>query len=374
MKVSGISLLSLLTSLNAALASSFYNVTVFDPPSTYTGNKVFYPRVSRLSNGNVLVTWANSSPGPALRFFPIFKSTDGAKSWEQISQVNDTVNGFGMSAQPFLYQLPVPIGSFTAGTVLAAGNSIGPDTTNLDLYASRDLGVTWTFVSHMAQGGPASTVNGITPVWEPFLMAFEDKVIVMFSDQGDPEYGQKLAHKSSSDLINWGTEVNDVTYPTYTDRPGMSIVAQHNGNYILTYEYATLANPSNASDTSMVYPVHYKISRDPTQFDPIEGIALVSNLGTVPNASPYVAWSPFGGRDGTILVDDADHGQLFINRAGGDPSKWTELAVPISNAYTRSITVLDKAGRYILVVGGAIYGTTNGTITSNVVDLAEWLH
>jgi hypothetical protein len=56
-----------------------------------------------------------------------------------------------------LYQLPQAIGNFPAGTILLATNSANathvPEeviyTTQLDLYASRDAGVTWTFVSHI---------------------------------------------------------------------------------------------------------------------------------------------------------------------------------------------------------------------------------
>lgn len=35
-----------------------------------------------------------------------------------------------------------------------------------------------------------------------------------------------MVHQTSSDLKNWGALVEDVTYPTYTDRPGMPVVAK----------------------------------------------------------------------------------------------------------------------------------------------------
>lgn len=49
------------------------------------------------------------------------------------------------------------IGGFAAGTILLAGNSIPSDLskTQLDLYASTDSGVTWKFISHIANGGKA---------------------------------------------------------------------------------------------------------------------------------------------------------------------------------------------------------------------------
>jgi hypothetical protein len=49
------------------------------------------------------------------------------------------------------------MGGYPAGTILLAGNSIPADLskTQLDLYASTDNGVTWKFVSHIANGGKA---------------------------------------------------------------------------------------------------------------------------------------------------------------------------------------------------------------------------
>jgi hypothetical protein len=56
-------------------------------------------------------------------------------------------------------------------------------------------------------------------------------------DRRDPLYGQKLVHQTSGDLLTWGPVVNDVTYPVYTDRPGMTTVTHlPNGKYMMTYE------------------------------------------------------------------------------------------------------------------------------------------
>lgn len=62
-----------------------------------------------------------------------------------------------MRYQPHLFYLDKATGGFPAGTILVAGNSIPTDLskTQLDLYASRDGGVTWSFVSHIANGGVA---------------------------------------------------------------------------------------------------------------------------------------------------------------------------------------------------------------------------
>lgn len=61
---------------------------------------------------------------------------------------------------------------------------------------------------------------------------YEDTLIVYYSDQRDSNYGQKLVHQETTDLYNWSDVIDDVTYPTYTDRPGMPIVTQlPNGSY-----------------------------------------------------------------------------------------------------------------------------------------------
>lgn len=83
--------------------------------------------------------------------------------------MTDQVNGLGMAAQPALAELPFAVGDFPAGTVLASGNSWGPKSTNIDLYASRDKGHTWTFVSNVARGTGPDTTNGNPCIWEPFI-------------------------------------------------------------------------------------------------------------------------------------------------------------------------------------------------------------
>lgn len=152
--------------------SSISNLSIYDPPDNYTDPQVLYARPLELFDGTLLATWENYSPEPPLVYFPIVKSVDGGKSWKSISKVTDQVNGWGLRYQPFLYQLPQKIGKYPRGTILCAGNSIPTDLseTRIDVYASLDGGYTWEFVSHVAHGGEALPNNGLTPVWEPFLM------------------------------------------------------------------------------------------------------------------------------------------------------------------------------------------------------------
>jgi hypothetical protein len=129
------------------------NVDIFKPPPSYGAEGVNYPRSTILkldpqAPNAILATWQNNSPQPPARYFPIFRSTDLGHTWAQISNCTDQANGWGMSAQPALYELPYDIGKFKAGTVLCSGNSIPPNRneTKIDLYASTDHGFTWKFV------------------------------------------------------------------------------------------------------------------------------------------------------------------------------------------------------------------------------------
>ncbi|GHC94358.1 hypothetical protein GCM10010309_79710 [Streptomyces violaceochromogenes] len=149
----------------------------------------------------------------------IYRSTDNGNSWSKLSDVADTQNGWGMRWQPELFELPTGIGDFPAGTILAAGDSVPSDrsATKIDLYASTDRGRTWSFVTNIATGGAAFDTNGQTPVWEPFFLVSDGKLIVYYSDQRDPDHGQKIVHQVSTDARTWGPVVDDVAMPTAGD-------------------------------------------------------------------------------------------------------------------------------------------------------------
>ncbi len=142
----------------------FVNNTIYQP----IGNEsVTYPRYVEMTNGTIFAT---TSVFNGTGVFPIFASHDGGASWAWVSDVKDTVNGWGFSAQPALTELTEPIGGFAAGTVLASGNSWSDNGTRIDLYASTDFAKSWTFVAHIAEGGKPNTTNGATPIWEPYLL------------------------------------------------------------------------------------------------------------------------------------------------------------------------------------------------------------
>jgi hypothetical protein len=205
-------------SSNSTPAFSFTNETVIYAP--VNSQTLGYPRVTELTDGSILVACTLSGYYPA--FFPIFKSTDGGVTWNWLSNVgvggNDTLGldggkslearqgiyckilgsviyfsdqadcdpddddcdpgdggggddkPVGLGAQPSLLQLTQAMGQFPAGTILASGNRMEMDSTNIDLYASKDAGKSWQFVTTIAQGGSPSTGNGGSSIWEPFLV------------------------------------------------------------------------------------------------------------------------------------------------------------------------------------------------------------
>jgi hypothetical protein len=213
--------------------------------------------------------------------------------------------------------------------------------------------VTWKFVSHIARGGKAIPNNGESPVWEPFLMMHNGRLVYYYSDQRDPKHGQKLVHQVTSDLRRWEPLADDVTYKDYKLRPGMTTVAHlPDGRFILTYE--------NCGE-SHGCPLHYRISKDPLRFNSAPDKLLKLSDGSVPSGSPYVVWTPAGGPQGTIVVSCGGRSELFLNKNLGNGS-WVKTASPASTSYTRSLLVLSN--KNILIVGAGVLNGKNNTVTA----------
>jgi hypothetical protein len=285
--------------------------------------------------------------------FQIFGSDDGGRTWRQRSNVPDNGEPGRIWLQPHLYELPRAFGGLPKGAVLCAANSLDSSSTRIVLYASVDRGLTWRFLSTVAEGGPPRAENGNTPVWEPFLLLHRDRLVCYYSDQRDPSYGQKLAHQSSRDLRHWSAVVDDAVGTEYSQRPGMITVAQvHRSLWIMTYEYGV-------SDT--YYPVRYKLARDPESFGRSPAHELLDQDGYAPSAAPTVTWSDSGGPWGAIVVSANSDEDFFVNRALGDPDRWTRLSSPMPRGYSRFTIPLAGTGSWhrpglVFVVTGAPYG------------------
>ncbi|KAL2069328.1 hypothetical protein VTL71DRAFT_15666 [Oculimacula yallundae] len=327
--------------------------TIYVPPRNYNSPKTLYGRSVQLEDGTLLATWENYSPELPRVYFPIHRSTDGGVTWAPLSNITDTVNNWGLRYQPFLYLLPQAIGNLPKGTILASGVSIPADLskTKIDVYASTNGGVSWQFVSTVVTGGKAVPDNAESPVWEPFLMVYNNQLVIYYSSQLDRAHGQKLCHQVSSDGLSWGPVVNDVAYAAYARRPGMTTIALlPNGKYILTYENVGISSPSGSGN-----PVYYRLSTNPLQFDTAPEFLLGAN-GVYPSSSPFVVWTPAGGANGTIVVSANSHASIFVNTKLGDIGAWRQVATPQSGAYSREIRVLSDPNWLQIISAGYLNG------------------
>ncbi len=216
--------------------------------------------------------------------------------------------------------------------------------------------------------------------WEMRLLTGHDRqwnnsLICYYSDQRDPKHGQKLAHQVSYDLINWEPPVNDVAYDEYLARTGMTVVAwiPPIKKWIVVYEFPV----GNSSSHGVNYPVYYKLSENPREFRFADGLPIVINGTIAPNASPYVTWSPVGGPNGTIIVSDADNGQVYTNRLGGDINGWQRNETPAGATYSRAIHILKNHPDNLMIFGGEAFDNMRlgllTPFTATVVSLEETL-
>jgi len=348
-----------------ASAATYGPSTLYTPPADAPTPGSLYARALQLknsgtANGTMLATFEQYTNG--MPVFPVYRSQDSGRTWSKISSVADTVNGWGLRFQPFLYELPTAIGAYPAGTVLAIGNSIPNDSsaTKLDVYASTNQGTSWNFVSSIATGGPPSIDPGGTSVWEPFALVNNGRLSVFYADSRDQAHNQKVVHQTTTNLTSWGAVVNDVANPNYADRPGMPVIAAlPNGTWIMTYE--------NCGAPEGGCAVYYKISNDPESWQNKTGTVLANTEGAVPGSSPYVAWLPSGGPNGTIAVSTYFNSGLYLNTALGEPGRWVEVPTPVASGYSRALVPLND-GRTLFIIGSGNIGARN-TVTYGAVDL-----
>ena len=144
-----------------------------------------------------------------------------------------------------------------------------------------------------------------------------------------------------------------------------------NGKYMMTYEYG--GGPHN-SGTDYQFPVYYRINSNPLDFKDSIGYPLVANDGTQPTSSPYITWSPIGGKNGTIIVSSGSLTEIFINQALGATDAWMKVPTPEGVSYTRHLRVFKGNPNHLLIMGGGhLPPSTTNTITVSVIDLKKSL-
>lgn len=85
-------------------------------------------------------------------------------------------------------------------------------------------------------------------------------------------------------------------------------------------------------------------------------------------------WSPIGGVNGTIIVSDNDHSDVFTNSYGGMPDRWEAHATPQMNAYSRALLVPKNRPDHLMILGAARYSRAiHRPISASVVSITELL-
>lgn len=363
--------------------SNYNDNGVFYPLQNATSWRTLYARTLQLPDKSILLTWEDYDPNVAKAYWPIYKSTDGGVSFNPLSRVQDMVNGWGAWYQPFLFTLPQAMGGYPAGTILLAGTSTPRDLSQayIDLYASKDQGKTWSFVSHIVYGpGPETVTNGDKAVWEPFLMVYNNQLVCFYSTQVDPAHAQKLAHKTTSDLTKWSNEVEDVAQSDYNARPGMTTVAYSpiSKKYVMTFEYCGARDYGGC-------PAHFKTANSPLEFGSAEVKPIIPNNGDLnPNGSPYVIWTAVPGKSnqGIFIMDGNSREEVFLNTDALDPNGWRAVNVGQWSAYSRSLRIISTpansaaAGKNKLLIanGGNIgcQGSCYNFVATGLVDIPTY--
>src|SRR6185437_6925269 len=389
------------------------------------GNCAIYPKAAQLPSGRLVASFELStvpaSGSAAGQTLPVYKSDDDGTSWQQLSQVkapaylsSDPRYAKYTSAwtNPYLYVLPQSVGNLRAGTLLLAAVVSGDDQYYLEhkaadpnwvpsndgdradmaiaLYASTSQGTDWKFLNIITMGGwqggsagaigsnvsTANTYREVDPVWEPYLLAYNGKLIAYYSDENDyvgyntatgaptidpdnataaDSHGQILAHRTwTGTNAPWSGAVVDVSGTTLSlgagkteiggGRPGMTNVAPtSDGKWLLTFEFW------GGGDN-----VRYKVARDPLHFYSVGGpdgmgistLPVTAGSRTLSRGGSPVLVRLAGGR---LAFNAPNSGDIWVNASGSTTGSWTEYQTTVPAGYSRNLTYDARTGQVVIV-------------------------
>ncbi len=322
--------------------------------NTYPNGTAGYPRAIRLDhdgspNQTMLATFAKGGHN-APTSLPIYRSLDGGASWTQISTVVSNTPGWDLEA-PTLFEVPRTISGLNQGDLLAAGTAwqVGDYTTQkIEVFHSSDGGLTWQYRSNCTQtaGEPNSWGHGI---WEPTFLVADDGTLACFiSDErpsGTPTNNQVIGHYTSNDGgVTWSSSFTfDVSFPADNLlRPGMQTFAElPDGRYVMSYEMCR-----DATDPDHACEVYIKFSDDGLNW------GVPGDAGTLVRTSddrellhtPYIAWLPSGGPDGTLIISGQrvvagptgnktvleESGSVLFANTNLGVGEWVEITAPVT--------------------------------------------
>lgn len=364
-------------------------VTVVFDPAVAAGGPASYPRVIQIQHhegmrGDLLLTFAHRP------HFQFYLSTDTGKTWTMESEIPE------LTSQPSLLELPFQVGELPAGTILAAGmRHPGDGRQVLSVYVSADGGKSWKFLSNIVAGtqGPYNPdqrlgITRIPTVWEPTLaLDHAGRLVAYYTTERhkDLGYNQASAYRTSPDGgRTWGDVRFLTAIPDGYVRPGMPVVTRlPDGRFFAIYEVVSAPwmpiEPPNRGDL-WVSPVFFKISepippachipgggpetcpREVTYGDPGNlGTEILADRHETINATPYVAWSPWGGKNGTLIATGRETIRNFKGKVGNGAlinrnlgkGLWTMVETPITyepvhnNGYSQVVLPIGD-GREIL--------------------------
>jgi hypothetical protein len=380
---------------------------------------ILYPKSAQLPSGRLIAGFERSIGDPVGQTIPVYKSDDFGTTWQELSEVkppaelsDDPAYADLLSnwTNPFFYALPQDVGDLAKGTLLLASVVSGDDpvyrekkgadpswiasgddgrqNVTIALFASDDEGATWRVLNEVARGGSHTKADGngqADPVWEPFLMVYDDQLVCYYSDEGDfvsydpdtgvpvraedddtgPDTGgQILAHKVWDGFADseWSEPVVDVPGNTVTDangqprigggRPGMtSVVPTTDGKWMLTFEFWSQGDDNQ-----------YKIADDPLKFF-ADGQAAGANVASLPRIGTALAngGSPvlIGLPDGRLAYNASGSKHIWVNESGASNGQWRAYQSPVAAGYSRNLQYVEGTGRVVVLQatwGGSAYG------------------
>lgn len=373
------------------------------PTNDYPGrNQCLSPRIVEGLNGELYCTFENGVPSAAADgeyTFPVYKSENKGKNWTKAGEVinDDTVhpdvyykvsyNGdvpasavkadkedegavlhtWNMQNCPQLFVLPEDFGSLRKGTLICAGVAVplekgakkvadagygGLWDSSLDMYYSEDGGATWKYFNNIATGGEnPRNIMGYDPVWEPFFVFYDRKLICYYSDETDNTYkgSQKLVHKIlEENQTEWSELTVDVEHGAA--RPGMPIVTQlKNGQWMMVYEGVGMSNPIKT---------FYKIADNPYDWNPANDGKILPGINGTYGGSPYV----YTLKDGRIVAGTGSLSEVFINTKEDGTGAWISYTTDAPAGYNRCYLQLSTGEFLICGTEGPGFAGKNNSI------------
>lgn len=388
---------------------------VFAQTLTYTDKAVFshnanhaYARIVEADDGTLIACGEDFSSNG----IPIYRSADKGKTFtknaENVHDPNYEGYAFDARWQPTLYVMPEDVGTqLKKGDILLVATSLDGSaetfyTTVINLYISKDVGVTWNFLSEVTRSrNKANSDGNENGCWEGNLFVNgEGQLACMFADETDHKnHAQRIAMKTTADGTTWSELIEVVALDSPTQRPGMPCVTKiKDGKYLLTIEMV--------GENGV--PIYWKTSNDgidwgnitekgskiQAEVEILDAISQKYRKTTVfPGSSPFCVWTPYGkDANGTIFVtaQRTEYSgtmplggsliNLFVSYDLG--ATWTVVDHPISYsennsnrpAYSNSLCISqDGESMYVVNTVLGITGSANNVLTFANVDLSASL-